>query len=93
MQSVKENGRQQHLCRWMADHVGADRLILLRSGEVVQVVMQFGDQYCETSFVQPKYGINSDVLSHLLKIRDEFFLLGMHSMPQEEGINLIEKTV
>jgi hypothetical protein len=75
----------------MADHVGADSLVLLRFGEVVQVVMKFGDQYCKTSFVQPKYGSTGEVLSHLFKIRDEFFLLGMHSITQEEGIKLIEK--
>ena len=84
--------------QWLVDHVGADWLhVTLRSDDVVGtnflVTLRFDKDYCQSLMkLNFNYSSHAELHQALVKrisqMRDEFFLLRMHTLPTEEGIKL-----
>lgn len=84
--------------RWLADHVGADWLhVAPKSNDVVganfMVTLRFENSYCQSVIKlncdYPSYAeMHRTLLKRISQIREEFFLLEMHTLPLEEGVKL-----
>lgn len=83
----------KRLSEWLLDHTGADSLSLMKSGnDTVTVVMRFGEAYCGTEYSVSEflYQPKSFLVDHVSRVRDEFFMLGMHVVSEEEGKTFID---
>jgi copper(I)-binding protein len=84
--------------QWLADHVGADWLNVTRkSNDVVGtnflVTLRFNKDYCQSLMkLHCDYSSHAELhqtlIKHISQMRDEFFLLNMHALPNEEGVEL-----
>lgn len=83
---------QHSAIRWLADQIGADWLHLaLEQDATIPLVksfivtIRFEESYCQTKISAIPI---QDLHKHLDKVRDEFFMFEMHSLPREEGMRL-----
>lgn len=84
--------------RWLLDHVGADWLHMTRQsndfiGTNILVTLRFNNSYCQTTVrLRDNYPshaeMHQNLIKHISQVRDEFFLLNMHALSDEEGVEL-----
>jgi hypothetical protein len=80
--------------RWLADQIGADWLHLALEQDATSILVKnflvtirFQESYCQIKIDAKNVPIQ-DLAKHLDRIRDEFFMFQMHSIPKEEGLKL-----
>jgi hypothetical protein len=83
---------QDSAIRWLADQIGADWLHLALEQDATLhlvksfiVTLRFEESYCQARITAVPV---QELSKHLDRVRDEFFMFDMHSLPREEGLRL-----
>lgn len=91
---------------WLNDHIKADWIDIdifypkdpfnkndntykFMNREII-ITLRFGDKYCQSNLTGVDFISNDKFLETIRKMRDEFFLFDMHSLPSSEGKRLEE---